>query len=99
MNPRQLDLFERAENRPSAEIHSAVPGIAQRIWRELYQPRKWIEGEVIPFRRMVGRTQYPDVGQRGESATAENSPMKGAETQKRKLSGPQSTRHGASAFA
>jgi hypothetical protein len=32
--PAQLDLFAWADQRPSAKVISAIPGIARRIWRE-----------------------------------------------------------------
>lgn len=56
MKPEQLDLFAWADARPSAEVISAIPGIAARVWRELYQPRKRIDGTVLEF-RPVCRTE------------------------------------------
>lgn len=35
----QPDLFEWAENRPSAEIINAVPLIARRIWFRRFWPK------------------------------------------------------------
>lgn len=52
-DPRQLDLFEWAERRPSAIILSIIPGIARNMWRDLHRPIVYRQGELVQLRPRV----------------------------------------------
>jgi hypothetical protein len=45
----QLDLFEWAENRPTAKILDAIPRIAKRMWAERFDPIAVREGRLVPM--------------------------------------------------
>jgi hypothetical protein len=50
-DPRQLDLFAWADQRPTAKIISAIPGIARRIWRERRMKQPNNPPHIVPMRR------------------------------------------------
>jgi hypothetical protein len=47
--PAQLDLFVWADQRPSAKVISAIPGIARRIWRERAMQQPNHPGNIVPM--------------------------------------------------
>lgn len=49
----QMDLFAWAENRPSAKIISAIPGIAKRMWRERHMQQPNNSPQIVPLRRQA----------------------------------------------
>lgn len=47
----QLNLFAWASKRPTAKVISAIPGIAQRMWRERHMQQPNNPPHIVPFRR------------------------------------------------
>jgi hypothetical protein len=52
-NPTQLDLFAWADQRPTAKVLSAIPGIARRIWRERAMQQPNHPGSIVAMPRSV----------------------------------------------
>ncbi len=52
-DPRQLDLFTWAANRPTAKVLSIIPGLAKRMWRERHMEQPNNPPCILPWRRQA----------------------------------------------
>ncbi|SHF04669.1 hypothetical protein SAMN02745157_1511 [Kaistia soli DSM 19436] len=51
-DPRQLDLFDWADQRPTAQIFTIIKGLAKRMWRERHMEQPHYPNPcIIPWRK------------------------------------------------